>query len=40
MDFGVIYMQEVDVKWKSDAAFEEIGTVGGASYDLTLGVRF
>lgn len=40
MDFGVIYMQEVDVKWKTDAAFEEIGTVGGASYDLTLGVRF
>jgi hypothetical protein len=40
MDFGVIYMQEVDVKWKSDTAFEEIGTFGGASYDLTLGVRF
>jgi hypothetical protein len=40
MDFGVVYMQEADVKWKKDAAFEEAGTFGGASYDLTLGVRF
>ncbi len=40
MDFGVVYMQEADVKWKTDAAFEETGTFGGASYDLTLGVRF
>jgi len=40
MDFGVIYMQEADVKWKSDSDYEEMGTFGGASYDLTLGVRF
>jgi len=40
MDFGVVYMQEADVKWKKDTAFEETGTFGGASYDLTLGVRF
>lgn len=40
MDFGVVYMQEADVKWKKDAAYEETGTFGGASYDLTLGVRF
>jgi len=40
MDFGVVYMQEADVKWKSDTAFEETGTFGGASYDLTLGLRF
>lgn len=40
MDFGVVYMQEADVKWKADAAFEETGTFGGASYDLTLGMRF
>lgn len=40
MDFGVIYMQETDVNWKSNNAFEEAGTFGGASYDLTLGVRF
>ncbi|CCK74680.1 Conserved hypothetical protein [Oleispira antarctica RB-8] len=40
MDFGVMYMREANVKWKTDAAFEEIGTFGGASYDLTLGVRF
>jgi hypothetical protein len=40
MDFGVVYMQEADVKWKKDAAFEDTGTFGGASYDLTLGVRF
>lgn len=40
MDFGVVYMQEADVEWKSDAAFENTGTFGGASYDLTLGVRF
>ncbi|NRA25251.1 MAG: hypothetical protein HRU08_12430 [Oleispira sp.] len=40
MDFGVVYMQEADVKWKKDSALENIGTFGGASYDLTLGVRF
>ncbi|MGK0249877.1 MAG: hypothetical protein ACI910_002638 [Oleispira sp.] len=40
MDLGVIYMQEIDVRWKEDPAFKEIGTFGGASYDLTLGVRF
>jgi hypothetical protein len=40
MDFGVIYMQQGDVKWKSDADYEESGKFGGASYDLTLGVRF
>lgn len=40
MDFGVVYMQEAEVEWKSDAAFEDTGKFGGASYDLTLGVRF
>jgi hypothetical protein len=40
MDFGVIYMQETNVKWKENPALEEIGTFGGAGYDLTLGVRF
>ena len=40
MDFGVMYMREANVKWKKDDAFEEIGTFGGASYDLTLGLRF
>jgi hypothetical protein len=40
MDFGVIYMQEINVRWKEDPAFEEIGTFGGAGYDLTLGMRF
>jgi hypothetical protein len=40
MDFGVIYMQEIDVRWEENPAFEEIGTFGGAGYDLTLGVRF
>lgn len=40
MDFGVVYMQEAEVEWKSDAAFEDSGKFGGASYDLTLGVRF
>ena len=40
MDFGVVYMQEADVEWKTDTAFEKEGTFGGASYDLTLGLRF
>lgn len=40
MDFGVVYMQEAEVEWKNDAAFEKTGKFGGASYDLTLGVRF
>lgn len=40
MDFGVVYMQETDVKWKKDDNYENDGTFGGASYDLTLGVRF
>ena len=40
MDFGVIYMQDTVVKWKKDTAYEETGTFGGASYDLTLGMRF
>ena len=40
MDFGVIYMPESDVVWKNDADLEKDGKFGGASYDLTLGVRF
>jgi hypothetical protein len=40
MDFGVIYMQEINVRWKEDPELEEIGTFGGAGYDLTLGLRF
>jgi hypothetical protein len=40
MDFGVIYMQEKNIRWKEDPEFEEIGTFGGAGYDVTLGVRF
>ena len=40
MDFGVIYMQDTVVKWNKDTAYEETGTFGGASYDLTLGMRF
>lgn len=40
MDFGVIYMQESDVKWKKNTAYDDNGKFGGASYDLTLGVRF
>jgi hypothetical protein len=40
MDFGVIYMSEETVKWKKNTAFEEKGTFGGTSYDLTLGIRF
>ena len=40
MNFGVVYMQETDVEWKADDDYEENGTFGGASYDLTLGVRF
>ena len=40
MDFGVIYMPESDVVWKDVTDFESDGKFGGASYDLTLGVRF
>jgi len=40
MDFGVIYMKESNVKWKNDSAYDNTGKFGGASYDLTLGVRF
>lgn len=40
MDFGVVYMQDSDVKWKNNTNYEETGTFGGASYDLTLGIRF
>ena len=40
MNFGAIVMQESDVKWKKNSSYEETGTFGGTSYDLTLGVRF
>ena len=40
MDFGVLYMQESDVVWKDVTDYDEDGKFGGASYDLTLGVRF
>jgi len=40
MDFGVLYMPESDVEWKREADHDKDGKFGGASYDLTLGVRF
>lgn len=40
MDFGVVYMHESDVDWKKDSDYEGSGKFGGASYDLTLGMRF
>ena len=40
MDFGVIYMPQTDVEFKNLTGYESKGTMGGASYDLTLGVRF
>lgn len=40
MDFGVVYVQDSDVKWKKNSDYEDSGKFGGASYDLTLGVRF
>lgn len=40
MDFGVLYMPESDVVWKNVTDYDDDGKFGGASYDLTLGVRF
>lgn len=40
MDFGVIYMPKTEVEFKDLTDYESKGTIGGASYDLTLGVRF
>lgn len=40
MDFGVMYMDENTVTWGKKTGYETKGKYGGASYDLTLGIRF
>lgn len=40
IDFGMIYMPKTDAEFNSLTGYEKSGDVGGASYDLTLGVRF
>ncbi|MBQ0726253.1 MAG: hypothetical protein KBT77_02755 [Thalassolituus oleivorans] len=40
VDYGVVYMPEGDARWLDVADYERTGKFGGASYDLTLGLRF
>ncbi|MEC8522810.1 MAG: hypothetical protein VXZ24_01000 [Pseudomonadota bacterium] len=40
IDYGVTYLPESTAKWTSVSGLEDTGKLGGASYDLSLGLRF
>lgn len=40
IDYGVLYMPESRASWQSLSGYSQTGRFGGASYDLTLGLRF
>ncbi|MEK9765622.1 MAG: hypothetical protein VW274_04020, partial [Thalassolituus sp.] len=40
IDYGVTYIPETTAKWREKSGYEDTGTFGGASYDLSLGLRF
>ncbi|MED5440711.1 MAG: hypothetical protein VYA77_05295 [Pseudomonadota bacterium] len=40
IDYGVTYIPESTAKWSEVSGLEDTGKIGGASYDLSLGLRF
>lgn len=40
IDYGVTYIPESTAQWSDVSGLEDTGKIGGASYDLSLGLRF